>query len=109
MPSSPSEKPVPGKGRQPLAADALVRQMPDCTGCAACMNGCPADAIAMPLGEDGFHHPLIDSVACIGCRHCLGVCPVNNEEGREKLKARQPGRIEPRAWFGWSLDRITGR
>ncbi len=93
------------RSRQPLAADALMVQVPDCTACAACMNGCPSNAISMPLGEDGFHHPQIDPSACIGCRHCFDICPVNNEAAREALKDKLPSRAEPRAWFGWSENR----
>lgn len=47
-----------------------------CTGCAACYNKCPADAISMEYNKEGFLFPHIDKNACIQCGICLSVCPV---------------------------------
>ena len=33
-----------------------------CTGCEACYNGCPKDAISMLPDEEGFLSPVIDPV-----------------------------------------------
>lgn len=49
-----------------------------CTGCGACFNICPTDAITMKLDKDGFLKPYIDSEKCILCHMCEKVCPVNN-------------------------------
>lgn len=46
-----------------------------CTGCGACMNICPLDAIKMAENEKGFIVPDIDKKACINCGRCLQVCP----------------------------------
>ena len=46
-----------------------------CTGCAACANRCPHNAIHMLRTEDGFYRPEIDSSQCIGCGACVKACP----------------------------------
>lgn len=50
-----------------------------CTGCAACANICPKDAIT--LQEDGvlgYMYPVIDTSRCIDCGLCEKICPVNH-------------------------------
>lgn len=49
-----------------------------CTGCSACMNICPQNAITMKNNEYDEIHPFIDINKCIGCNLCKKVCP-NNE------------------------------
>lgn len=44
-----------------------------CTGCAACMNACPVNAISMQADAYGFLQPSI-SDACIDCDSCEKVC-----------------------------------
>lgn len=56
-----------------------------CTGCSACMNACPVDAIRMQYNEEGFLMPFAVDDKCIGCGECNKKCPVlhphyNNEE-----------------------------
>lgn len=48
-----------------------------CTGCFACMNICPRDAIQR--GEDacGKTIPAIDKEKCIECGLCVKTCPAN--------------------------------
>ncbi len=50
-----------------------------CTGCGACMNVCPKDAIKLVssdrLGETGFLYPEV-SEDCIQCSKCIKICPV---------------------------------
>jgi formate hydrogenlyase subunit 6/NADH:ubiquinone oxidoreductase subunit I len=43
-----------------------------CTGCGACIDVCPTDAIT---GSQGALH-VIDTYACIECGACGRVCPV---------------------------------
>lgn len=51
----------------------------NCTGCFACMNICPKDAIT--VGEDEYAKtiPLIDKDKCIECGLCVKVCPANQQ------------------------------
>lgn len=48
-----------------------------CTGCGACVNACPADAIGYgeDLETDGSIVAQIDPVKCVGCDRCKEVCP----------------------------------
>ena len=49
-----------------------------CTGCAACMNACPKDAISMqPRGAFQHIYPTINPEVCIDCGLCAKICPVN--------------------------------
>lgn len=50
-----------------------------CTGCMACLNGCPVDAIHMECDIEGFLVPVIDAERCIRCGRCKEICPVCNE------------------------------
>lgn len=47
-----------------------------CTGCGACYNKCPVNAIEMKADSEGFLFPHIHSEKCINCGQCLNVCPV---------------------------------
>ena len=46
-----------------------------CTGCSACMNVCPVDAITMDYNKEGFLVPLVDNDKCIDCGECKEKCP----------------------------------
>lgn len=48
-----------------------------CTGCCACANVCPVNAICMAYSSDGFLVPLIGD-SCIDCGQCVGACPSLN-------------------------------
>ncbi|MEG1861817.1 MAG: Coenzyme F420 hydrogenase/dehydrogenase, beta subunit C-terminal domain [Bacteroidaceae bacterium] len=59
-----------------------------CTGCAACHNICPKEAIQMCPNDCGFLHPEIDNTRCIDCGLCEKICPVNKPlEMNEPLQA----------------------
>lgn len=47
-----------------------------CSGCHACFNICPKDAIRMLPDDNGFKHPYIDEELCIHCNLCKKVCPI---------------------------------
>lgn len=49
-----------------------------CTGCGACYNVCPHNAITMVEDSEGFLYPQIDSNLCKNCGLCQKICPVNN-------------------------------
>lgn len=50
----------------------------NCTGCSACMNSCPKNAIRMEYSREGFLYPKIDTDKCINCNLCKKICPVLN-------------------------------
>lgn len=50
----------------------------DCTGCSACANVCPKNAIKMVEDECGFIYPEIDHELCINCGLCKKTCPIVN-------------------------------
>ena len=50
----------------------------DCTGCSACYNKCPNDAIKMVENDEGFKYPQINKLMCINCGQCIDVCPIEH-------------------------------
>lgn len=56
-----------------------------CTGCSACMNVCPVDAISMQENDDGFIMPHIDESKCIQCKKCILTCPAVNTSVENSL------------------------
>ena len=46
----------------------------ECTGCLACENTCPKQAIDHYLAEDGHVYVKVDSEKCVGCLKCQHVC-----------------------------------
>ncbi|MBR5334855.1 MAG: Coenzyme F420 hydrogenase/dehydrogenase, beta subunit C-terminal domain [Bacteroidaceae bacterium] len=55
-----------------------------CCGCAACVQRCPKQCIAMRADSEGFFYPLVDAVRCIDCGLCEKVCPMLNP-GEERV------------------------
>lgn len=47
-----------------------------CTGCGACRNICPSDAISLQPDVEGFYKPRIGA-SCVACNLCRKNCPVN--------------------------------
>lgn len=46
-----------------------------CTGCGACKNICPKDAIELQPDREGFLMPVINQEKCVSCGLCGRVCP----------------------------------
>lgn len=51
-----------------------------CSGCMACMNACPKDAISEKLNDNGFIYPFVDKDKCINCGICYNVCDFKDEK-----------------------------
>lgn len=47
-----------------------------CTGCGACKNVCPNNAIEIKLNSEGFQHCYINLKKCINCGLCKKICPM---------------------------------
>lgn len=60
-----------------------------CSGCHACYNICPKNAISMVEDEAGFKYPVINQKKCIDCGMCQKVCPSINKskEIKKDIKA----------------------
>ena len=65
-----------------------------CTGCGACYNKCPVNAIEMKLDSEGFFFPVINET-CIDCGQCYNVCPVVKPVDKNK---------EPESYAVWADD-----
>lgn len=57
----------------------------DCSGCTACANACPKDAIVMEPDHEGFLYPKVLADKCVDCGLCQKVCPM----GKPKEEQRQ--------------------
>jgi len=70
-----------------------------CTGCCACLNVCPNNAITMLSDKEGFWYPRVDESSCNNCGLCEDVCPLI--EGHivtvERFKS-------PRVLAAWNTD-----
>jgi acetyltransferase-like isoleucine patch superfamily enzyme/coenzyme F420-reducing hydrogenase beta subunit len=73
-----------------------------CTGCAACYNSCPSDAISMTADNEGFLYPRINQERCTQCDLCKDNCPVLNPKG--KILLNEPPK---EVYAAYSLDKKT--
>lgn len=49
-----------------------------CSGCGACQQACPFDALSMQPDEEGFIFPVKDLNKCTECGLCDRICPFPN-------------------------------
>ncbi len=62
------------------------KQKETCSGCTACMNICPKNAIKMEEDEEGFKYPIIDKSKCINCGACIKICPNIKKDNSNSIK-----------------------
>ena len=67
-----------------------------CTGCKACGDICPTDAISFQIDKEGFWYYKIDDELCIHCKKCIVACPEVNKY-QSKMQ-------EPEIYAAWSRD-----
>lgn len=57
-----------------------------CSGCSACQQACPFNAISMQPDDEGFIFPTKDLKKCTNCGLCERICPFPNPDYSNKLK-----------------------
>ena len=62
-----------------------VKNKINCTGCGACYNICPVNAITMQGDEYGFYKPVIDKAKCTNCGLCEKTCPLDNYKSKNNV------------------------
>ena len=72
-----------------------------CSGCAACSNICPRDAITLKYDEHGYEVPSVDNTSCVDCGLCKKVCPVLKCVEGQALST-EPKAEEPDIYAAWS-------
>lgn len=84
-----------------ITPELLCKQI-ECTGCGACSNICPKNAIEMKSNEDGFLSPYVNEDRCIACNKCVKTCPL--------LKSQDEGKRNPdmdiEVYAAWAEDEI---
>ena len=81
------------KNKKAIKPSGTVVLMNDkCTGCAACEEICPTNAISMVLNSKGFYEPSVDETKCVNCSKCIQTCPLNKKQVV----------LPKKAFYGWN-------
>lgn len=72
-----------------------------CTGCEACVSGCPQKALTMKMDGEGFFYPVVDDKQCTRCGLCEKLCPVATPQ----RVSRNP--LPENVWAGSHLEKET--
>lgn len=74
----------------------MLCQEDKCTGCMACYNICPQEAIQIIQNKEGFYYPKIEESKCTKCGLCSQSCPELN-------KIQNSKRYRNRVFAAWNL------
>lgn len=66
-----------------------------CTGCSACVDTCPQNALRMAQGKSGFYLPELDESKCVNCGACTRVCPLLSPQKENEKRTY---------YYGWNND-----
>lgn len=75
-----------------------IEEKSQCSGCSACLNICPRNAITMQHDTLGFLYPIVDSQKCINCGLCDKVCDFGNNYDKSFLLP------SPKIYGAWHKD-----
>lgn len=67
-----------------------IKDKIQCSGCNACGDSCPENAITFAVDGEGFWYPHVDTSLCVQCGSCEKVCPILNECGRKSTNYTEP-------------------
>lgn len=59
-----------------------------CSGCTACKNNCPKNAIEMVADKEGFLYPKVNKEKCTNCGLCKKTCPILNKQKFSEFKQK---------------------
>ncbi len=65
----------------------VTEKKEECSGCTACKNICPTNAIEMIEDEEGFKYPHINKEKCINCKACEKICPNIKKDEKNDIKS----------------------
>lgn len=77
-----------------------------CTGCGACKNICPVNALTLEPDVHGFGAVEINQDKCINCGRCKAVCPVDRKDNDENILPDDREET-PLVYAAWSNDETT--
>lgn len=72
-----------------------------CTGCGACKNICPTNAISMETDQEGFWYPAINREVCVHCHKCVKICPAMRERA---LTFEEEDKKQVKIYAAWSKN-----
>ncbi|WP_022767907.1 polysaccharide pyruvyl transferase family protein [Butyrivibrio sp. NC2007] len=58
--------------------DTVYTDNSKCSGCGACHDVCPVNAIEMQEDKTGYRYPVINPDICLKCGKCRRTCPLSN-------------------------------
>lgn len=85
----------------------LIKTNNNCTGCGACENICPKDAIQLDYDGSGFLKPVVNEAVCIECKQCVFVCPTLKENPCKTTSVEPDEKfVKPDCYAAWAEDEI---